>query len=81
MVHAFLRRDKMEIKILNKSKHPLPAYKTKGASGVDLHANLDEAVCLRSLDRALIPTGLYVEIPQGYEAQVRARSGLALKKD
>ena len=70
----------MEIKILNKSKHPLPAYKTKGASGVDLHANLDEAVCLRSLDRALIPTGLYVEIPQGYEAQVRARSGLALKK-
>lgn len=70
----------MEIKILNKSKHPLPAYKTKGASGVDLHANLDESVCLRSLDRALIPTGLYVEIPQGYEAQVRARSGLALKK-
>lgn len=79
-VHAFLRRYTMNIKILNKSKHPLPTYKTKGASGVDLHANLDKKICLKSLERTLVPTGLFIEIPEGYEGQVRARSGLALKK-
>ncbi len=70
----------MKIKIVNTSKHPLPSYKTAGASGVDLYANLDEPVVLKSLERTLIPTGLFIEMPQGIEAQIRARSGLALKK-
>ena len=70
----------MKIKILNKGRHDMPKYETAGASGMDLRANLDESVVLKSLERALIPTGLYVEIPEGYEGQIRARSGLALKK-
>lgn len=70
----------MNIKIINKSKHPLPEYKTKGAAGMDLTANLDNSIRLKPLDRALIPTGLHLEIPLGYEAQIRPRSGLALKK-
>lgn len=70
----------MKIKIVNKSKNPLPKYQTEGSSGMDLQANLDESITLKSLDRALIPTGLYLELPLGYEAQVRARSGLAIKK-
>lgn len=70
----------MNIKIINKSKHPLPEYKTKGAAGMDLTANLDNSIRLEPLDRALIPTGLHLEIPLGYEAQIRPRSGLALKK-
>lgn len=70
----------MNIKIINKSHHPLPAYKTEGSSGVDLHANLDQPVVLKSLDRCLIPTGIYLEMPLWIEGQVRARSGLALKK-
>ncbi|MRI62677.1 dUTP diphosphatase [Ornithobacterium rhinotracheale] len=69
----------MKIKIINKSKHSLPEYKTEGAAGMDLYANLNEPITLRPLERALIPTGLFMEIPQGYEAQVRPRSGLALK--
>lgn len=69
----------MKIKIINQSKHPLPAYKTEGAAGMDLYANLDAPITLQPLERALIPTGLFMEIPHGYEAQVRPRSGLALK--
>lgn len=70
----------MKVKIINKSKNPLPQYQTEGSSGMDLQANLEESITLKSLDRALVPTGLYLELPLGYEAQVRARSGLALKK-
>lgn len=70
----------MKIKIINKSKHPLPQYQTQGSSGMDLRANLDKKIILKSLERTLVPTGIYIELPQGYEAQIRARSGLALKK-
>ncbi len=70
----------MKIKIINSSKHPLPQYETSGSAGVDLRANLSGEVCLQPLERALIKTGLFIELPEGYEAQVRPRSGLALKK-
>lgn len=70
----------MKVKIVNKSKHPLPEYKTKASAGMDLRANLEEAVILSPLERKLIPTGLYIEIPEGYEAQIRPRSGLALNE-
>lgn len=69
----------MKVRIINRSKHALPTYATSAAAGMDLRADLNEAVTLRSLERALIPTGLFMEIPQGYEAQVRPRSGLAAK--
>lgn len=67
------------IKIINKSSNPLPSYETLGSSGMDLRANLEDAVNLQPLQRALIPTGLFIELPFGYEAQVRPRSGLAIK--
>ena len=70
----------MNVKIKNESKHTLPEYKTKGAAGMDLIANLNKSIILKPLERVLVPTGLYLEIPTGYEAQVRSRSGLALKK-
>jgi len=70
----------MNIKIINKSQHPNPAYSTNYSAGMDLRANLTEPVVLKPLERKLIPTGLFVEIPIGYEAQIRPRSGLALKK-
>ena len=70
----------MKIKVINKSKHKLPEYKTKGAAGMDILANLDETVVLKPLERTLIPTGLYMEIPEGYEVQIRPRSGMALKE-
>ena len=70
----------MQIKIVNKSKNELPAYSTLFSAGMDLRANLNEAVVLKPLERKLVPTGLFIELPQGYEAQVRPRSGLALKK-
>lgn len=69
----------MILKILNNSKHPLPQYATSLSAGVDLRANLNEPVALKPLERKLIPTGLYIELPAGYEAQIRPRSGLALK--
>ncbi len=69
----------MKIKIINKSKHSLPEYATFAAAGVDLRANLDQAVILKPLERMLIPTGLFIELPAGYEAQIRPRSGLAFK--
>ena len=68
------------VKIVNRSAHPLPRYETVGAAGMDLRANLDAPVTLAPLERRLIPTGLYIELPYGYEAQVRPRSGLALKR-
>lgn len=70
----------MKVKIVNKSKHPLPSYETSASAGMDLRANLDEPVALKPLDRSLIPTGLFIELPVGYEAQIRPRSGLAIKK-
>lgn len=69
----------VSIKIINTSKNTLPAYETMGSSGMDLRANLQEPVNLAPLQRALIPTGLFIELPLGYEAQVRPRSGLAIK--
>jgi len=70
----------MTIGIINQSKHPLPAYETQHAAGMDLRANMDVPVSLAPLERALIPTGLFIELPAGYEAQVRPRSGLAFKQ-
>lgn len=69
----------MKIKIVNKSKHPLPKYQTALSAGMDLYANIEESITLKSLERKLIPTGLFIELPEGYEAQVRPRSGLAIK--
>lgn len=70
----------MKVEIINKSKHALPAYATTASAGMDLRANLDEPMVLAPLQRALVPTGLYMALPEGYEAQVRPRSGLAIKK-
>ena len=70
----------MKIRIINRSHHALPQYATPQSAGMDLCANLDAPVTLPSLGRALIPTGLYIALPQGYEAKIRTRSGLALKK-
>ncbi|MAZ26802.1 MAG: dUTP diphosphatase [Cytophagaceae bacterium] len=70
----------MKIKIINKSRHPLPKYETEASAGVDLRANIDSPVTLKPLERTIVPTGLFMELPIGYEAQVRPRSGLAAKK-
>lgn len=70
----------MNIKIVNHSKHALPAYETPSSAGLDLRANIDQEIKLEPLQRALIPTGLFIELPIGFEAQVRPRSGLASKK-
>jgi dUTP pyrophosphatase len=69
----------MKVKIVNKSHHPLPQYATAFSAGMDIRANLAEAVELKPLERKLIPTGLYIALPEGYEAQMRPRSGLAVK--
>ena len=70
----------MKINIVSRSHHPLPAYETEFSAGMDLRANLEEAVVLKPLERTLIPTGLFIELPAGFEAQIRPRSGMALKK-
>ncbi len=67
------------VKIVNDSKHPLPSYETIGSAGMDLRANLEESVILKPMERKLIPTGLFIEIPMGYECQIRPRSGLSIK--
>lgn len=69
----------MKVKIINKSQHPLPAYETISSAGMDLRASLAEPIILQPMQRALIPTGLYIELPSGTEAQIRPRSGLAFK--
>jgi dUTP pyrophosphatase len=69
----------MKIKIINKSKHALPEYETPYSAGMDLRANLEAPITLGSLERTLVPTGLFIELPVGYEAQIRPRSGLAVK--
>ena len=70
----------MKVKVINQSKHPLPAYETSASAGLDVRANLSESIELKPLARVLVKTGLFLEIPEGYECQVRPRSGLALKK-
>lgn len=70
----------MKVKIINRSAWPCPQYATPQSAGVDLKANLKESITLESLERAVIPTGLFIALPQGYEAQVRPRSGLAARK-
>ena len=72
--------DITEVKVINRSQHPLPQYATPLSAGMDLRANIDAPITLRPLERCLIPTGLFIALPPGYEAQVRPRSGLALKK-
>lgn len=69
----------MQVKVINKSHHPLPAYATIASAGMDLRVMLSEELCLRPLERAVVPTGLFIELPEGYEAQIRPRSGLAIK--
>ena len=70
----------MEVKIINKSHHQLPAYETIQSAGMDLRANLEAPITLQPMQRCLVPTGLFMALPPGYEAQVRPRSGLAIKK-
>lgn len=70
----------MKVKVINQSKHALPAYETKASAGLDVRANIDAPIELKPLERTLVKTGLFIEIPEGYECQVRSRSGLALKK-
>lgn len=69
----------MQVRIINKSKHDLPEYATEYSAGIDLRANIEEEIVLKPLERVLVKTGLFIELPKGYEAQIRPRSGLALK--
>ncbi|XZF14243.1 dUTP diphosphatase [Chitinophagaceae bacterium MMS25-I14] len=70
----------IQVQIINKSAHPLPEYQTIGSAGMDVRASLTEAIVLQPLERKLVPTGLFIALPDGYEAQVRPRSGLAIKR-
>ena len=70
----------VKVKVINKGRQPLPAYATPQSAGMDLRANIDNPVTLRPLERKLVPTGLYMALPEGYEAQIRPRSGLALRE-
>jgi len=70
----------LPVKIINRSSHPLPAYATAGSAGMDLCADIQESILLKPLERKMIPTGIFIELPAGYEAQVRPRSGLAWKQ-
>ena len=79
IILAFIKNKKMTIKIINKSQNQLPNYETIASAGLDLRANIQESITIKSLERTMIPTGLFIELPIGYEAQVRPRSGLAAK--
>ena len=85
-LHPLIRKskkiqiNKVVIKVINTSKNPLPAYETSGSAGMDIRANIESPVLISPLQRKMIPTGLSIELPEGYEAQVRPRSGLAAKK-
>jgi dUTP pyrophosphatase len=70
----------MTVRIINRSPYPLPQYETEGSAGMDLRASLETGIVLQPLERTLIPTGLYIELPHGFEAQIRPRSGLSIKK-
>lgn len=74
------RMSAINIRIINRSANPLPEYATSGSAGMDIRASLDAPVSLGSLERTLVPTGLFIELPEGYEAQIRPRSGLAIKQ-
>lgn len=76
---TFAAVEKIQVKIINRSPNPLPAYETEGSAGMDIRANLTHPIVLQPLERSLVPTGLFIELPLGYEAQVRPRSGLAIK--
>lgn len=69
----------MQVRIVNKSQHELPAYSTEASAGMDIRANLEDDVLLKPLERMIVPTGLYIELPVGYEAQIRPRSGMAIR--
>ena len=71
---------KVKVRIINRSSNPLPEYATEGSAGMDIRAQLSEKLVLQPLERQLIPTGLFIELPEGYEAQIRPRSGLAIKQ-
>lgn len=75
-----MNNEYMEIKIINKSTNPLPRYESEQAAGMDIRCNISEAITLQPMERKLFPTGLFIELPVGYEAQIRPRSGLALKR-
>jgi dUTP pyrophosphatase len=77
---TFIENNTMKINIINRSHHPLPSYETVHAAGMDLRAFITEAISLKPLERTIVPTGLFIELPSGIEAQVRPRSGLAAKK-
>jgi dUTP pyrophosphatase len=77
---ALMTTTPLFVRIINRSPYPLPQYETSGSAGMDLRANLESPVTLSPLERALIPTGLFIELPNGYEAQIRPRSGLAIKR-
>ena len=70
----------VQIEIINQSHHPLPEYQTSGSAGMDLRANLTDSITLQPMERKLIPTGLFIALPEGYEAQIRPRSGLSIKR-
>jgi dUTP pyrophosphatase len=70
----------IEVRIVNHSSHPLPAYATAGSSGLDIRAHIEDPLSFKPLERRLVPTGLFIELPQGYEAQIRPRSGLAIRQ-
>jgi dUTP pyrophosphatase len=70
----------MKVKVINRSKHDLPSYSTAFSAGMDIRANIDKTISLNPFERTLVPTGLFIELPQGFEAQIRPRSGLTLKK-
>lgn len=80
MNHIFVKMSAIQIKIINRSSNPLPEYATAGSSGMDIRASLDHPQKFQPFERMLIPTGLFIELPPGYEAQVRPRSGLAIKQ-
>lgn len=75
-----MKQFKMDVPVVNKSKHPLPQYATELSAGMDIRANISESIVLPPLQRCLVQTGLYIALPDGYEAQIRPRSGLAIKK-
>lgn len=75
-----MKQFKMDVPVVNKSKHPLPAYATELSAGMDIRANISEPISLEPMQRCLVPTGLFIALPQRFEAQIRPRSGLAIKK-
>ena len=77
---CFSEKKKMKVKIVNKSRHKLPEYNTEKSAGMDLRANIEKDIILMPMERALVGTGIYIELPEGYEAQIIPRSGLAIKK-